>query len=90
VWSSSIELSFKRQVSSFKYMVYGRRNRVHRWARALLAVLVGNLAYFAVMPKLPASAQHAPGRLDLGLLLDFCLCAVVFALLSLAGRRRAR
>jgi len=61
-----------------------------RWARALLAVLVGNLAYFAIMPKLPASAQHVPFRLDQGLLLDCCLCTVAFALVSLAWRRRGR
>ena len=60
------------------------------WAKALLAVLLGNLAYFAAMPKLPPSVQHAPGRLDLGLLLDFCVCAAVYALLSLGWRRRAR
>jgi hypothetical protein len=60
---------------------------VERWARALLAVLVGNLLYFAVMPKLPAAARHVPFRLDLGLLLDCCLCTVVWLLLSLARRR---
>ncbi len=58
-----------------------------RWARALVAVLVGNLVYFATMPKLPAALQHAPRRLDLGLLLDFCVCAAVFVLLSLGWRR---
>ena len=63
---------------------------MHRWARALLAVLVGNLAYFAIMPKLPASARHVPFRLDLGLLLDGCLCTVAFALVSLVWRRRDR
>ena len=63
---------------------------MHRWAKALVAVLAGNLAYFAVMPKLPASARHVPFRLDLGLLLDGCLCTVAFALVSLAWRRRDR
>jgi len=63
---------------------------MRKWARALLAVLLGNLAYFAVMPKLPASAQHVPFRLDLGLLLDCCLCTVVFVLVGLAWRRRDR
>jgi hypothetical protein len=58
--------------------------------RALLAVLLGNLAYFAMMSRLPASVQHAPFRRDLGLLLDFCLCAAVFALLSLAWPRHVR
>jgi hypothetical protein len=65
-----------------------RRIGVHRWARALLAVLVGNLAYFAIMPKLPASARHVPFRPDLGLLLDGCLCTVAFVLVSLAWPRR--
>jgi len=55
-----------------------------------LAVLLGNLAYFAIMPKLPASARHVPFRLDLGLLLDCCLCTVAFVLVSLAWRRRGR
>jgi len=60
------------------------------WAKALLAVLLGNLAYFAVMPMLPASARHVPFRLDLGLLLDCCVCTVAFVLVSLAWRRRDR
>ena len=59
-----------------------------RWARALLAVLLGNLAYFMLMPRLPLAARHVPFRLDLGLLVDCCLCTAVFLLLSLAWRRR--
>jgi hypothetical protein len=65
-----------------------RRIGVHRWARALVAVLLGNLAYFAIMPKLPAAARHVPFRLDLGLLLDGCMCTVAFVLVSLASRGR--
>jgi len=61
---------------------------VGRWARALLAVLLGNLAYFMLMPRLPLAARHVPFRLDLGLLVDCCLCTAVFLLLSLAWRRR--
>jgi hypothetical protein len=61
---------------------------VGRWAKALLAVLLGNLAYFMLMPRLPLAARHVPFRLDLGLLLDCCLCTAVFLLLSLAWRRR--
>jgi len=60
------------------------------WAKALLAVLLGNLAYFAVMPKLPASARHVPFRLDLGLLLDCCVCTAAFVLVSLVWRHRDR
>jgi hypothetical protein len=56
---------------------------VNRWGKALLAVLLGNLLYFAAMPRLPAAVRHAPARLDLGLLLDFCICAMLFAAFSL-------
>ena len=60
------------------------------WAKALLAVLLGNLVYFTLMPKLPRSARHVPFRLDLGLLVDCCLCTVAFLLVNLAWRRRGR
>jgi len=58
-----------------------------KWARALLAVVLGNLLYFALMPKLPPLARHVPFRLDLGLLLDIVGCTVVWVLLNLLGRR---
>jgi len=61
---------------------------VGRWAKALLAVLLGNLMYFTLMPRLPIAARHVPFRLDLGLLVDCCLCTAVFVMLSLARRRR--
>jgi len=63
---------------------------VRTWAKALLAVLLGNLIYFALVPTLPAAARHVPFRLDLGLLLDCCICTVAFVLVSLAWRGRDR
>jgi hypothetical protein len=76
------------QVSGFKFQVDRWEERVRRWAIALLAVLVGNVFYFAAMPKLPALAKHAPNRLDLGLLVDFCICAAIFVLLGWSDRSR--
>ena len=61
---------------------------VGRWAKALLAVLLGNLAYFMLRPRLPLAARHVPFRLDLGLLFDCCLCTAVFLSLSRVWRRR--
>jgi hypothetical protein len=61
---------------------------VHKWAKALLAVLLGNLVYFSLKSKLPLSLRHVLFRLDLGLLLDCCICTVVFLLVSLVWRRR--
>ena len=60
------------------------------WAKALLAVLLGNLIYFALVPTLPASARHVPFRLDPGLLLDCGICTVAFVLVNLAWRGRDR
>ncbi|HUK24957.1 MAG TPA: hypothetical protein VLV49_10290 [Terriglobales bacterium] len=64
---------------------------VVNFAQALAAVLLGNLAYFLLFPYLPAWARHDARRIDLGLLLDFCLCALLFAVIkSVTGRSRAR
>ena len=43
-----------------------------------LAVVLGNIIYFAAAPLLPAALQHELFRPDLGLLLDFLVCAAVF------------
>jgi len=61
---------------------------VQRWARALLAVLLGNLVYFTLRPRLPVSARHVPFRLDFGLLIDCCLCTVAFVLVTVFWRGR--
>jgi hypothetical protein len=50
---------------------------------SFLAVLLGNIIYFAAAPYLPPSLQHELFRLDLGLLLDFLVCAGVFGLVRL-------
>jgi hypothetical protein len=57
---------------------------------ALLAVVVGNAAYFLLERYLPARARHVPLQIDLGLLVDFWLCLVVFGLIkTVAGWGRA-
>ena len=57
---------------------------------ALVAVLVGNLAYFFLGRYLPPGARHVPFQIDLGLVVDFGFCLVAFGLLkAVAGRRRA-
>jgi hypothetical protein len=55
--------------------------------RSLAAVMLGNVIYFVLlMPILPPVARHgisfnAP-KLDLGLLIDFVVCAVLYILLG--------
>ena len=54
---------------------------------ALVAVLAGNAIYFLLMSHLPTVARHALFREDFGLLVDFAICAVIFATVK---RVRAR
>jgi hypothetical protein len=67
-----------------------RRSRI--WARLLLAILLGNLLYFASSPLLPAAAVLNGERVSaLPALLDIWFCLFVFGVLSLVrplGRRR--
>ena len=54
---------------------------------ALLAVLAGNAIYFLLMPHLPRLARHSLFREDWGLLVDFCICAAIFAGMKLMRRK---
>jgi len=49
---------------------------------ALVAVLAGNAIYFLLMPHLPAVIRHRLFKEDLGLLVDFLICAVIFAVVK--------
>jgi len=54
---------------------------------ALVAVLAGNALYFLLMPHLPAAIRHRLFKEDLGLLVDFCICAAIFAAVKYARRK---
>jgi energy-converting hydrogenase Eha subunit A len=56
--------------------------------QALLAIIVGNVAYFALLPSLPPVARHRPFRLDLGTLVDFFFCVVAYGLIRTARKWR--
>ena len=59
----------------------------HRLVKQLIAVVAGNLLYFFVlMPRLPPAGRHQPDRLDLGLIVDFWLCVVIYGLIELLDR----
>jgi hypothetical protein len=63
-----------------------------KWLRYLVAILLGNGLYFSLMPHFPPPARHRPYALDLGLLIDFWFCLVVYGLLESAAflYRRSR
>jgi energy-converting hydrogenase Eha subunit A len=56
--------------------------------QASLAILLGNVVYFALAPSLPPVARHRPFRLDLGTLVDFWCCLVAYGLIRTARRWR--
>jgi hypothetical protein len=64
---------------------------LQRLARALAAILAGNVLYFLVAwPRLPEAARHRPFALDVGLAIDFAICVVIYAALGRLARRRLR
>ena len=56
--------------------------------QALLAIILGNVAYFLLLPSLPPSARHHPLHLDLGMVVDFWFCVVAYGLIRTARRWR--
>lgn len=58
------------------------------FAISLAAVVLGNAIYFLVMPYLPPAARHSRYTLwpDLGLLIDFWICLVMYGLIALLFR----
>ena len=57
---------------------------------ALIAVLAGNAVYFLLMPHLPLRVRHVPLQIDLGLLVDFCFCLLLFEALKTVSRWKNR
>jgi hypothetical protein len=55
---------------------------------ALIAVVAGNAVYFLLERYLPARAHHSPFRIDLGMVVDFWFCLVVFGIVKMIAARR--
>jgi hypothetical protein len=56
--------------------------------QALLAIILGNVVYFVLIPSLPAAARHHPFHLDLGMIVDFWFCLVAYGLIRTARKWR--
>jgi hypothetical protein len=56
--------------------------------QALLAIILGNVVYFVLVPSLPPVSRHRPFQLDLGMLLDFSFCVVAYGLIRTARKWR--
>lgn len=58
--------------------------------KSLVAVLVGNAIYFLLlMPVLPPVARHGIDKIDLGLVIDFWVCVVMYGIIELLWRKRS-
>lgn len=66
--------------------------RRERWLKALAAVLLGNAAYYLLLPSLPRPMRHEPFKLDLGVVVDLWFCLFFYGLIELGlyARRRIR
>ena len=53
---------------------------------ALVAIVLGNVVYFLLMPSLPAAARHHRFHTDLGTVVDFWFCLVAYGLIKTARR----
>jgi hypothetical protein len=49
--------------------------------QALLAIILGNIVYFVLVPSLPPVARHHPFRMDLGIVIDFSFCLLAYGLI---------
>jgi len=56
--------------------------------QALLAIILGNVVYFVLIPSLPVAARHRPFHIDLGMILDFWFCLVAYGLIRTARKWR--
>jgi energy-converting hydrogenase Eha subunit A len=56
--------------------------------QALLAIILGNVVYFALLPSMPPAVRHRPFRMDLGTVVDFFFCVVAYGLIRTARRWR--
>ena len=61
-----------------------------RWIEYTVAILAGNAIYFLVLVPDSPTLQHQPMRLDIGLLLDFLCCVLVYAVIRLAVTQARR
>jgi hypothetical protein len=55
---------------------------------ALFAIVLGNVLYFVLLPRLPEIARHHRFHVDVGMLVDFWFCLVLYGLIRTARKWR--
>ena len=61
---------------------------VTNFVHALIAVILGNVIYFMLVPYLPPAAHHIARRMDLGMVVDFWFCLLVLGIIKTVFKRR--
>ena len=61
---------------------------IPQWMKMLLAILLGNVIYFAIAPRLPNYLHHNLFTIDPGMTLDLLICVGVYLVILLVDRRR--
>jgi hypothetical protein len=56
--------------------------------QTLVAIVLGNVVYFLLLPSLPPVARHHPFQMDLGMVVDFWFCLVAYGLIRTARKWR--
>jgi hypothetical protein len=69
--------------------------RIDLWGnlwKSAIAVVLGNFIYFVILsPLLPESARHQGYHsFDLGLVIDFWVCLVIYGLLLMILRKKSQ
>ena len=54
---------------------------IRSWMKMLLAILLGNVIYFLVIPHLPNAFAHDIYKVDAGLFLNLAVCGIVYAVI---------
>jgi len=61
---------------------------VTNFVHALIAVIVGNIVYFLLVPYLPPAAHQRACPMGLGMVGSFWFCLAVLGIVKMAARRR--
>jgi hypothetical protein len=61
-----------------------------KFTKSLLAVILGNVVYFSVLPYLPPMVRHQRFQIDPGLLVDVSFCLIAYAVVDLLWPSRHR
>lgn len=69
-------------------MLVSKQSVLVNFVQALAAIILGNVAYFLLVPTLPPIARHHRFHVDLGTLIDFWFCLVAYGLIRTARKWR--